>query len=124
MLLPPFLMMMRDPIESCHPCRLERIYEQRFGGGGASSGSSASAVSLEEAQRNCMPSVAAYAVVQYILQLKVRLRFRVSAAPYGTQMARHERPCISSAHSFPCDTMIVRLTCAVAMCRIGTTAIS
>ena len=79
---------MRDPIESCHPCRLERIYEQRFGGGGASSGSSASAVSLEEAQRNCMHSVAAYAVVQYILQLKVRLRFRVSAAPYGTQMAR------------------------------------
>ena len=36
------------------------------------SGIEQSGVSLETAQRNCMHSVAAYAVVQYVLQLKDR----------------------------------------------------
>jgi len=44
---------------------LEACYRERFG-------SAESVVTFEQAQKNCMHSVAAYALVQYVLQLKDR----------------------------------------------------
>ena len=86
----------RQMLKSHNSAALELHYRQRFGrsggaqsdAGGDSGGADgaqsdavasgavgaagAASVGLEEAQRNCMHSVAAYAVVQYILQLKDR----------------------------------------------------
>lgn len=87
-------------LKHCNSSSLETYYRQRFGGakgGAADSGAAASrtypatdepgedeparsptrgalpvASSFDEAQRNCMHSVAAYAIVQYVLQLKDR----------------------------------------------------
>ena len=70
----------RQMLKSHNSSALEMHYRQRFRresefesrpSDGASS-PFVGEVSLEEAQRNCMHSVAAYAVVQYILQLKDR----------------------------------------------------
>ena len=55
-------------LKTSNTATLEQHYRERFGGSTASEG----APTLAEAQRTCMHSVAAYAVVQYILQMKDR----------------------------------------------------
>lgn len=59
----------RQLLKTHNTASLEMYYRLRFSGAASSNGSVAS---HQEAQRNCMYSVAAYAIVQYVLQLKDR----------------------------------------------------